>query len=307
MCKLCGGEIHRDSHGNVPYCSLRCRRLSDGTNVAESGLVSEILGSTAWRPEAIESVVKINSSEPIMIFSDIHAPLHSEAWIYQGLKCADRFGARTLIVNGDFIDANQISRHIGGYYRRKSELNDDFEAGEALLKIFAKRFDKVFFLNGNHCGERLVKVFRGEVALQRLWKMFGSHENVKVAARSFVEVNDSVIVGHPRQYSRIRGGVSQRIAQSWQRHVVLGHTHHSSRSLSSDAKWQACEVGCMAELPEFEYTTFEINDMPNPVNGFGMIRGESVTLFDQFTDWSLYGLEPVVDVKKLVSLLELDG
>jgi predicted phosphodiesterase len=223
-----------------------------------------------------------------MIFSDIHAPLHSSDWIDRGMQVADKVGSEILIINGDFIDANQISRHVGGYYRRKAELNDDIEAGAALLKLFSQAFRQVYFLAGNHCVQRMNKVFNGEVAAQNFWKMFGERENVKITARSFVLVNDSVVVGHPRQYSRIRGNTAQRIAQMWQKHVVLGHSHHSASTVTLDGKWQAIDVGCMAELSEFEYTTFEINDFPKPLNGFAVVNGERTTIFDHFTDWRLW-------------------
>lgn len=298
-CNVCKGLIPHGRHNG--FCSKKCQAEVEGYSDAhvrtQEKLASELEGTTAWRPEPIEPIHHVISSKPIMIFSDIHAPLHSPKWIMQGMKCADRLESDTLIVNGDFIDANQISRHIGGYYRRRSELNDDFSAGESLLRVFASRFKKVIFLNGNHCGERLVKAFRGEVAMQRLWKMFGEHKNVKVCARSFIFVNDEVVVGHPRQYSRLRGGIAQKIAMHWQKHVVLGHGHHSAKAVTSDGKWQACDIPCMAELAQFEYTTFEINDMPKPLNGFGAVVGNKIQIFDHFTPWKLFNL-PEMDEKK---------
>jgi hypothetical protein len=294
-CIVCNEKIRL---GRVPpYCSMKCEKSVEGYSegymreLDRASLKDKVAGTTAWKPLPIEPVSKIVSASPIMVFSDIHAPLHSEEWIYCGLEVARKFEAKTLIVSGDFIDANSISRHIGGYYRRKSELNDDLAAGEALLKIFAAEFEKVYFLSGNHCMERLVKVFRGEVQVQKLWQMFGSHSNVVVSARSYVEVNKEVIIGHPRQYSRIRGNVPQKVAQLWQKHVALGHAHHSAKTITTDGRWQAIDLPCLAQLDEFEYTGFEISDMPKPLNGFAMVTGELITVFDRFTDWSLLGFK----------------
>jgi hypothetical protein len=225
------------------------------------------------------------------VFSDIHAPLHSEAWIHRGIQTALSVGAKHLIVNGDFIDANTISRHLGGYYRRKGELQDDLDAGEALIELFTNVFETVTFLSGNHCVQRLTKVFNGELHAERIWKIFSYNEQVKITPRSFVQVNSKVIVGHPRSYSKTRGGLAQKIAQRWQRHVILGHLHHSASTCTLDGNWQAVEVGCMADLPEFEYTTFEINDMPQPMNGFAIVFGDCIVNFDRFTLWKQWGFE----------------
>ncbi len=228
-----------------------------------------------------------------MVFSDIHAPMHDEKWIEHGIRTAEKLGAETLIVNGDFCDMNTISKHIGGYYRRKGELEDDLSAGELLTSLFSKYFKRVVFLSGNHDLQRLLKVFRGEVNAQRIWKMFGDHPNVKLSSRSFVIVNKDVVVGHPRQYSKTRGMTPLKIAASWQKHIVLGHAHHSASTISLDGKWRAVDVPCMAKLDEFEYTTFEINDMPKPLCGYAIIRGTKITVIDHLTDVDLLGLRPL--------------
>ena len=293
-CIECQREL---PHGRKPpYCSKKCEALHFGYSKSYEQNLAQIAvdcsASTAWRPEPIEPITEIISAKPIAIFSDIHAPLHSSAWIMQGIEAALHFGCEDLIVSGDFIDANQISKHIGGFYRRKSQLSDDFAAGEKLVDLFSGIFKRVFFLGGNHDHDRLTKVFGGEMTIQRIWKMFGDRPNVKVTARSFVEVNRDVVVGHPRQYSRVRGSLPQKIAQMWQKHIALGHSHHSAKTMSPDGRWQAVDLPCMAQLNEFEYTTFQINDMPPPQNGFTIIFGTRMVVFDKFTPWEIYGLEP---------------
>jgi predicted phosphodiesterase len=286
-CPVCKDTLRP---GRVPpYCSKKCQATKEGYSERwTEELESRLQGSTAWRPEAIEPIHHVISGHPVGVLSDIHCPLHSVKWLYQAIRTFKHFGVKKVIVSGDFIDANQISRHIGGYYRRRSELEDDFKAGESLLSILSDGFEEIIFLNGNHCGERLVKVFRGEVAMQRLWKMFGEHKNVKVAARSFVFVNNDAVVGHPRQYSKMRGGVPQNIAQVWQKHIALGHGHHSAQACSRDGKWQAVDMPCLAELDQFEYTTFEINDMPKPKNGFMIVFGNKFQVFNEWTPWEIY-------------------
>ena len=265
--------------------------MSDLTKV-----FSEIEGSTAFAGEPIEPVKRIDSSLPIMVFSDIHARRHSAEWLNQGMRAALKFRARNLIINGDFINADSIGKYVGGHYRRHEILEDDFKAGEILLKIFSKFFHAVYFLSGNHDTDRMMKSFRGEVTAQRWWKMFGDHDNVFITERSWVKAN-GVIVGHPRSYSRIRGNLAQKIAMKAQSSVLIGHEHHSAISTTPCGKYQAASVGCMAELQDFEYTNFALNDMPEPMNGFATIFDDEIKIFNKFTNWPLYGL-PEMKKKK---------
>lgn len=290
FCTVCENKVpHIRKHSE--FCSKKCEAKAHGYRERwEQILKQKLEGSTAWRPLPLEPITEIHSSKPIAIFSDVHAPIHSVKWLELGIKASKKFGAETLIVNGDFIDANTISRHLGGYYRRKNELEDDLAAGEALMNIFADNFKKVYFLSGNHCLQRLMKMFNGEVAAKRLWNLFTIRDNVKLTPRSFVYVNNDVIVGHPRNYSGIRGNFTQKLAQLKQKHVATGHHHHSARTATSDGKWQACEIPCMADLEEMEYVRNEINTFPDPMNGFGMIFGTRIEVFDKFTNWKLYGL-----------------
>lgn len=259
-------------------------------------IAAQIEGSTAFCGEPIEPVKQINSILPVMVFSDIHARRHSAEWIAQGMRAAEKFKSRILVINGDFINADSIGKYVGGHYTRHEILEDDFKAGEILLNIFSKFFQKVIFLSGNHDTDRLMKSLRGEVTAGRWWKMFGDHDNVFVTERSWVKVND-VIVGHPRSYSRIRGNLAQKIAHKAHSSVLLGHEHHSAISMTPCGNYQAASVGCMAELHDFEYTNFSLNDMPDPVNGFATIFNNSISIFDKFSNWGLYGL-PNMKVKK---------
>lgn len=289
-CPKCGEQTPRHRTANN-YCSKKCEAdHKDNWSISHVKLKEKLEGTTAWRPLPIEPITEIHSSKPVTVFSDIHAPIHCIKWIERGLTMAKKMESEILIVNGDFIDANTISRHLGGYYRRKNELEDDLAAGEALMNIFADNFRLVYFLSGNHCLQRLMKTFNGEVSAKRLWNLFTIRDNVKLTPRSYVYVNDDVIVGHPRSYSSVRGNLTQKIAQTKQKHVMTGHHHHSARTATPDGKWQAVEVPCMADIEEMEYVKNELNNFPEPMNGFGMIFGKKLEVFDKFTNWELYGL-----------------
>ena len=257
-------------------------------------IAHQVNGSTAWRPMPLDPVERVVSAKPIPIFSDMHMPIHSKEWLLHGIKCAHAVGAEDIILNGDVLDLNEISRHMGSYYRRRKDMGDDMDAGEAVLKILCENFRKVYWLSGNHCLERLLKLFGGELNAQRLSKLVGSFDNLKVTSRSFLDINDNVRICHPRQYSRIRGALAQRLAMRWQMHVATGHEHHAAMSFSTDGKWQAVSIPCMADTHIQDYVRNELNDFPEPMQGFAMVFGNWIQVFTEHTPWEMFGLPEFV-------------
>lgn len=241
---------------------------------------------------ALDPVLEVNADK-VMIWSDVHCPMQSGPWIHQGMLLAEKLGIKHLHINGDFLDCNQISRHAGSYYRRKAELNDDFDAAEALLKLAVTQFSSITLCVGNH-DARLIQRFGGELSAQRMFKMLGNFPQLTITPRSFITINKDVWAVHPRQYSSIRGGLPQKLAQRHGKHIVCGHEHHSAATSSPDGKWQACDVGCMADTELMDYIRNEVNTYAEPVNGFAVVIGTNIVLFDQFTPWQIWGLPPVL-------------
>ena len=289
-CKACGGPRRYDR--KPPYCSKECEARSEGyspstiAKLAKKGLTSEILGTSAWQPDALDKVEHIVASR-VGILSDLHIPIHSTSWLALAVETFLRFDVKHVILNGDVLDLNQISRHAGSYHRRSSELNHDLEAAEAVLKILSKTFDKITWLMGNH-DMRLIHHFGGEVSVKRAFSIVGSFPNLKMTSRSFVHVNDSIVVCHPRQYSRIRGALAQKLSLRWQKSVATGHQHHACMTTSPCGKFQAVDIPCLAEIEMMDYVKNELTDHIEPVNGFGIIFGERIQVFDQFTPREIF-------------------
>lgn len=291
-CSVCG-QILRE--GRVPpFCSKTCQASVEGYSRRHieklEKLKVEVDGTTAWRPLPLDPIHHIISTKPVLILSDIHAPIHSKEWLTHAIMCGKIWDSDYCILNGDVMDLNQISRHMGSYYRRKAELDDDFSACEAIMKILSKEFKYVVWLSGNHCIERLIKLFRGEVAAQRLLKVIGDYENLKITSRSFIDINDDVRICHPRQYSRIRGSLAQRLAQRWQKSVATGHQHHSSMTYSLDGRWQAVDIPCLAHVELQDYVRNELNDFPEPILGFAGVFKNKIQVFDRSTVWEQWKL-----------------
>lgn len=294
-CIICGGNIPFGRHKfDGKYCSKKCESdelgFSEGYKRAKERAIAEVKGVDSWLPSPLDPILRAISAKPIPIFSDIHFPLADSAWLEHALKCAKHWESEVLILNGDIIDANQISRHAGSYKRRKQELEDDMAAAEYFLRLICSAFKQVIWLSGNHDIQRLIQVFKGELGAQRVLKMMGDHDNLKVTSRSFVDVNDRVRVCHPRQYSRNRGVLAQKLAQRWQMHIATGHQHHAAMSYSPDGKWQAVDIPAMCRTDIQDYVRNELNDYPEPMTGFGAVFGNFIQVFTDHTRWEIFGL-----------------
>lgn len=203
------------------------------------------------------------------------------------------FGINHIIINGDLIDANQISRHAGSYARRGAEFGNDLDAAEHVLNILTECFEHVYMDAGNH-DMRMIHRFGGEMSFQRAMKMIGTFNNLKVSSRSFLHVNNDVLVCHPRQYSKVRGKLAQDLALVKHKHVLTGHQHHSAKTISVDGRWQACDSGCIADTKHQDYVRNEASTYAEPVEGFAAIFGKSIEVFDKFTNFEMLGIPNVL-------------
>lgn len=283
------------------YCSKKCEVVQDTAyakyleNKAKKleDIRIKIEGTTAWRPLPLEQTLNIVTSKPVLVIGDIHLPIHDQKWCYQAILAAKKFECEYVCINGDLIDASTVSRHLGGEWRRKNELNDDIEAAGAFLKILCEEFKGVYYTLGNH-SQRLISKFMGEVSWQNLVKVMYSHENFKATERHFLDINGKVRCLHPRGYSRTRGKFTADMAQRYQMHLITGHHHHSASTISADGKWQAVEVGTLADISSFGYAQYSMYGMPEMLSGFAIVlpesQGNRILNFNKFTPWSVYGL-----------------
>jgi len=198
---------------------------------------------------------------------------------------------KDVLLNGDNMDCNQISRHAGQYFNRRANLEDDLDAFESVLRLLCKYFERIYIDAGNH-DMRLIHKMGGEISYKRAMKLVYDNPKITVTSRSFCFVNNSVEVIHPRQYSRLRGKLASDLAVRFQKSILTGHQHHSAMTISPCGKFQACDVGTLADVELQDYIRNERTSHVEPVNGFAIIFNEKIQCFDKFTPWELFGLEP---------------
>jgi hypothetical protein len=294
LCSVCRGTVPRGRHKHGgKYCSQICEASELGYSKSRDRKHERkalIAAGTAYAPPLPDAAKHLVSGYPILVVGDVHCPMQCPKWTELALTTAEHFGCRTVIINGDLIDANQISRHMGQEYRRRATLEDDMDAAEKFMELLCKEFDAVYYTLGNHTA-RLLHRFQGELSIQRLLKMIYDSPKIITTQKTWMKVNENIRVLHPRSYSQIRGKLTADLCQLYQQHIVTSHHHHSATTYSKDAKWQAMEIGCLADIEKFSYVQDQMGNYPQMMNGFGIIFPDDTMLnFNKFTNWKYYGL-----------------
>jgi predicted phosphodiesterase/endogenous inhibitor of DNA gyrase (YacG/DUF329 family) len=294
LCSVCGGTVPRDRHKHGgKYCSQVCEKsdLGYAKNTERKKIRKALIeAGTAYAPPPPDPAKHLVSGYPILVIGDVHCPMQCPYWIEKALEAAEKFECKNLIINGDLIDANQISRHMGQEFRRKATLEDDMDAAEKFMQLMCEQFDAVYYTLGNHTA-RMIHRFNGELSIQRLLKMIYDSPKIIPTQKTWMKVNKNTRVLHPRSYSQIRGKLTADLCQLYQQHIVTGHHHHSATTVSKDGRWQAIEVGCLADIEKFSYVQDHMGNHPHMMNGFAIIMPDETFLnFNKFTPWKVYGL-----------------
>lgn len=91
----------------------------------------------------------IKGYKRVAIFSDIHAPYHSMSAITTALDFCKKDKPDALILNGDTLDAFQLSRFVKD--PRKRHFAEELKTMKHLIEVFQKVLKcKIFFKYGNH-------------------------------------------------------------------------------------------------------------------------------------------------------------
>jgi len=295
-CRVCEGPINNQNRGHSEYCSKKCEGVVHGygesytRKLSREKLRSLIEAGTAWAPPAVEHPKHLVTGYPVLVVNDVHCPMQDAAWTEQALVTAEKFGCRTCVINGDLIDAHQISKYMGTEFRGTGTLEDDINAAEKFISLFCDLFDEVYYTLGNHTN-RILSRMGGELSIQRLFKMISDNPKLKVSSKTWMIVNENIRCLHPRAYSQIRGKLTADLALLYQCHLITGHHHHTATTVSKDGKWQVVEVGCLANTKLMSYVQNHMNNMPTMANGFAIIMPTGEILnFNEFTHWGTFGL-----------------
>lgn len=235
---------------------------------------------------------------------DIHVPCTDYDFAMLPAEIARRHlpeGERVLIVHGDVFNADVFSRWDDVVLSPTWE--QERKAAQNLFAIWAKTFDKIIVMPGNHDYRLLVKM-DGQLSFggmmwgmvneqdQDLAKIFGAMFSTGKLTTSPVDhcfVNTpqgKYLVAHGTSYSVNPLTVASDYAIKYQAHVISGHEHHIGQSIDRFGRYFLINNGGLFDKDKFAYVTLQANKRPVMKKGFTIVKDGYPTVFGPWTNWN---------------------
>ena len=205
------------------------------------------------------------------IISDIHIPYQDNSAIKTMLNMVQHFRPKNIIINGDAIDAVQLSR-----FSRDPLPPESFKAHvEELCTLITKmqKYSTVKYIQGNH-EARLQRYINDKApelhGLLSVESLINDRLDTKinyiktVPSESMLAIRDDLLVGHFNSAHKYTCYTAKALVERFQVSIVQAHTHRLGEY--SIRTWGGTlygwESGCLCDLnPEYVLH-------PNWQNGF---------------------------------------
>jgi len=241
-----------------------------------------------------------------LVLNDIHLPFIDMALLDKALQVADILGLKQLVILGDLIDFESVSKFdFGG---DQYTLMDELYIARDYLKEMEKRFDRITFIRGNH-DERVIKF------LKRIKKMFEANtkddefaaysailgvnvsdtpwhqykkffESDKVVVSNYAkcEIEGKYIGLHPSSYSKNPPTVEKQFAYKYHRHIIGTHAHMSALGFDMSADYITIQLGGMVDKDLVFYKNMRETTHPDWLPAFGWIKDKKLGYYMDHPD-----------------------
>lgn len=244
----------------------------DGIEIKEPSVVPDWLNTFEDGREEVKPVLRLQGKTAVL--SDIHLGIHDKAALIAAIQYAKSDRVENIVLNGDILDAAQISGHPK--YSDTPKFLNELELTKQFLQGLRSEFKEqnIYFKLGNH-EDRLQRYLMAKadavaelVDYPRLLNL--DDLNIRyVESTQFMRIENTFIVhGHEMKVS---GGVNpaRALILKAAANVVMGHVHRTSfASIKSlDGKfYKAYTTGCLCKLRQ--------NYMPhsNSNHGFAIVH-----------------------------------
>lgn len=328
-CRICGDRyVTTGSRSGV--CGV-CYRATK-KKVGKTSISADALRAAAAEAERVSGRVVCDVptwdappalvADDCVVCSDIHVPRHVETMIERMTAVAQRDGLRTLVIGGDLIDFEEISRHRKAGAKGITA-RDSIIASMQLLDDLCETFDTIHVIKGNH-DDRLQRTIEaaiegrsqaqwaladieGEqaealtyraryVAIMEEWARKAGdrvRERVRWYPVPRIEIagpagQKPYLLVHPSIYSRLAPQAERRIWTRYVQPIIGTHGHLAGLSLSPNGEHPVLQIGCMTDPSKHLYLSENVTDHPQWVNCFATIRSGVLRMYvdnPYLTDW----------------------
>lgn len=286
VCVECAGHLNR--RNKTGLCQT-CHYKDRSKRVQFVGRVMEEEAKVA---PAIPTIPKETGSA--IVWFDPHVPWHDPAVIKHACEAALLLDIRKLIVPGDLIHADTISKYIG--VGKTVPVTHELQSCGRVLRALEEVFDRIVIIPGNHDQriERMIASLREtkdgrrglemvaalleagdmddaeDLSLRYLRHFLGSP---KVTWHELPQLilNDTWLLQHPGTVSRIAPQTERAMARKHRKSVVQGHSHIWGVGFDESATDVCFNGGHGASDEKWRYIREKPTTFPKSVKGYGVI------------------------------------
>jgi hypothetical protein len=249
------------------------RRLNSRKDVVQKILRKAQAEEFSHPTDAEPPPPEIELEGDVVIIGDVHA--HFTFWpvVDKAIELGKRFNIRRLILGGDVLNIDALSRYPAIYKVDKFQ-REKLNAQE-LYRRLRTQFRKIDWILGNH-DERASKATSGNIDLDELADMIagpkrGGALRVTPYDRCTLQTkNGKWLIVHQDVYSQRKLNVAQDLSAKYECHVVTHHQHHIGVGISANGRYIIADNGC-ACTPAY-YKTMRTNKMPEWNPGCAVIK-----------------------------------
>ena len=283
-CTACGRMIQSGAE--------KCVRCYNAERGAHLDKLSKVLEQEALIPPPVPK--RPNFIGSCVVVTDLHVPFHNPDVVMDFCRNADLLGIKTLVVGGDLIHADTISKYVG--VGKQVPITTELESCKRVLDALLYVFDRIIVIPGNH-DQRLERMIAGladtkqgrqglemvarllgagdpedaeDVALRYLRHFFSSPK-VEWHPLPDLTINDTWLIQHPGTCSRVAPQGERAMARRHRKSVIQGHTHLWGIGFEESGTDVAFNAGHCADDSKWRYIREKPTTFPRSVHGYGII------------------------------------
>ncbi|MEM6980942.1 MAG: metallophosphoesterase [Planctomycetota bacterium] len=247
---------------NAAQCSVRYYRGANGPKNRKHRQGLEQFPRIPAADVTTSPLMKLTTPGKWLVVGDLHVPYHDATAIEAAFRYGIEQGCEHLLVNGDALDAYQVSRWVRNPNQRR--LDDEIALLKQLLAEVSPHFagQKVYKI-GNH--EERIETYLFENAP----KMIGASQwDLRKVLKEHLSLDDWTMIGSKQLFrlGKLHGyhghelprGLTNPVSVGrgvWLRTKQSGFTNHwhststhVESSGSKDKTWVCFSVGCLCNL-----------------------------------------------------------
>ncbi len=226
-------------------------------------------------------------SDGAVIYSDVHSPLYNKSLFLWAMRFQEKWKIPTAVFPGDLHDMRAVSPWVPDV---GVQLGEDLIQTGKLINAVEKISDAVEICQGNHEGW-IDKLYARQFTSEMIRRIMQLNDKTYISEKHFIILHDACstypwAIGHPDEYSQVKGAVSTGIANKLWMNILTTHEHASYTTYSLGDQVVVAAIGCLADVSKLGYLIKKFNKKPVPNMGFAIVKnGKLYNFHDGFTDW----------------------